>query len=117
MFGNVRERHFWTKNPTRIIVSRFGDFSRNLILGTEQASFSDKNRDHISDFLSRNDADSIPKIRAQEFLLDFLSRKGASSIPRILIFCQNSRIGVKYYPVFKVENRKSSFSINMKKEN
>ena len=25
-FGNVRERHFWTKNPTRIIVSRFGDF-------------------------------------------------------------------------------------------
>ena len=41
-FGNVRERHFWTKNPTRIIVSRFGDFLKNLILGTELASFLDK---------------------------------------------------------------------------
>ena len=45
----VRERHFWTKNPTRFIVYRFGDFLKNLILGTELASFSDKKtRTHSS---------------------------------------------------------------------
>ena len=32
------------------------------------------------DFLSRNDASSIPKIKLLEFLLDFLSRNDASSI-------------------------------------
>ena len=39
------------------------------------------------DFLSRNDASSIPKIKLLEFLLDFLSGNDASSIPRIWIFC------------------------------
>ena len=39
------------------------------------------------DFLSRNDASSIPKIRSLEFLLDFISKDDASSITRIYIFC------------------------------
>ena len=41
-FGNVRERYFWTKNPTQISESRFADFLKNLILGTEPALFSDE---------------------------------------------------------------------------
>ena len=28
VFGNVREGHFWTKNPTRIIESRFADLKK-----------------------------------------------------------------------------------------
>ena len=38
---------FLDKNPTRIMVYRFVDFLKNLILGIELASFSDKKTDHI----------------------------------------------------------------------
>ena len=39
IWGILGKLHFWTKNPTRIIESRFADFLKNLILGTELAQF------------------------------------------------------------------------------
>ena len=83
---------FLDKNPTRIILTRFGDFFKNLILGTELASFSDKNPDHIPDFSSRNDADSIPKKKSLKIMRIYGKKMSgifcpdASSIPRIWIF-------------------------------
>ena len=45
-FGNVRERHFWTKNPESrdVIVRRYHVVGKIIpeILGFELASFSDK---------------------------------------------------------------------------
>ena len=31
VFRSGRKRQFWTKNPTRMIVSRFADFLKNLL--------------------------------------------------------------------------------------
>ena len=59
----------------------------------------DKKTEHIPknglDILSRNDTSANTKIRILKFVLDFLSENDASSIPGNWIFVQNSRIGVK----------------------
>jgi len=59
----------------------------------------DKKPEHIPknglDILSRNDTSANTKIRILKFVLDFLSENDASSIPGNWIFVQNSRIGVK----------------------
>ena len=85
---------FWTKNPTRIILSRFGDFIKNLILGTELASFSDKKLDHIPDFFVQ--LTPFPKSDLCNFCWIFCPEMTLAQFPEFGFCVQNSRIGVKY---------------------
>lgn len=47
--GNVRERHFWPKHPTWVIVSSLADLFvlKILIFGTEPASFMNEKLEYI----------------------------------------------------------------------
>ena len=47
------------------------------------------------DFLSRNDASSIPNIRSLEFFWIFRPEMTLAQFPEFGFFVQNSRIGVK----------------------
>ena len=47
------------------------------------------------DFLSRNDASSIPKIKILKFFWIFCPEMTLTQIPGFGFFVQNSRIGVK----------------------
>ena len=67
-------------------VSRFEDFLKNLILGTELASFSDKKTKHILVVCPEMTLTQFPK-QYLENGLDFLSKNDASSNPRNWIFC------------------------------
>ena len=48
-YGNVRERHLWTKNPQQIFLLSFNFFWRKTCLGSELASFVDKKSRQLSE--------------------------------------------------------------------
>ena len=99
-FGNVMERHFWTKNPRWIIVSSLADFFETTNLGNKLASFMDKKPEHILVL--------CPKMTLAEFRKHFFSQiqrkivrifcpeMTLAPFTEIGFFVQNSRIRINF---------------------
>ena len=95
-FGEVVERHLWTKNPQQIAAFDFLDFMKNSYLGTSWSVIRDIN--NCGFFVHKWRSIIFPETNFSEFEWIFCPQITLHDIPGLWIFfVHNSQIGVKSF--------------------